>query len=158
MGGDDVFRLSYPSEGIVTVQAEDSEAHLLVAVFLRDPIMNLAEAAIQLLQGVVTEIKLEWFSEPGVYQWVLKRTGERLSIQIIYFRAGVSASGPREVVFSADCRLVEFTGQVLSVVDRVVRESSHGGQWPNVSHQRLTSLGERAERLRSLQRSRRTLR
>jgi hypothetical protein len=146
-----MFRLSYPSEGIIVVTGQSAVAHLYVAEFLRDPIMDLAEVAIQLLQGMVADVRMEWFAEPGMYRWSIQRTEERLSIQITYERDDGMKRRSHNTLFEEECRLVEFTGQVLSVIDSIARAALDRGGRSTVNTVRSTSLGERARRLRSLQ-------
>ena len=147
-----MFRIAYDvtQRDIVTVRNADDELTMVVAAFLTDPLDTLADAAIHLLLHR-DEVTFQWADEPGTWEWVIQRSGDVVQIVIAFSRLDfgkrVMTDTP-SVQFQTQCRLLEFTGQVLSILDRVQREG-HATASDTEQYARLKKLQREYRRTRN---------
>lgn len=127
IGVDRMFRLAYQvdsNSGWVIVRGSQHDITMIVPVFLSDPLWTLSAAAIQLLHGRDV-VSFQWADEPGTWNWTIQQRSDYLSIVISFsqlsFGMTLMTDVP-DVVFQTECRVVEFTGQVLSVLDQIERD------------------------------------
>ncbi|MCU0650588.1 MAG: hypothetical protein MUF00_21555 [Gemmatimonadaceae bacterium] len=107
----------------------DGQALRLSASYLSDALDDLTGAVIAVLRG--EECASAVFSEePGEYRWELWRVGvDRLRLRIFWSlpRWGDGPHDPAEPIFDATCRLRTFGGQLLSELQRLLREHGEDG-------------------------------
>lgn len=128
---------------------------------LGDPLKSLAIATVALARGA-DHSTAEWQEEPGSLRWLLRRNGDRLLIRILYFPEMFTndPDDKGEVVFINECRLVEFVGQVLSELRRILEEhglegyqmlSPHGRGFPVAEYEALQQLSRSRKRAARVQ-------
>jgi hypothetical protein len=99
----------------------------LTASYLSDALRDLTGAVIALLQGA-EEARCAWQEEPGEYRWALRRRGDHLKIDNLWF--GDTFSGEADErgkpVFSSECSLLRFVGQLRDQLAKLLDE--HGAE------------------------------
>jgi hypothetical protein len=148
--GEQLFRLAYDPRGLVTVSSDTDELVMVIADFITDPLWELSDAAIRLLRGLGDEVDIELQSEPDIYRWEIRQTGDRLRIEIAFIDGPRTMHNTGERVFDTHCRTREFTGQVLSALDQAWRDLGQDGylaatrnQLPSENHTQLRSLSRK---------------
>jgi hypothetical protein len=152
-----VFRFTYEAVshgGVATVADGEREARLVLSD-LEDPLAALAEATVGIARGAA-RATVDWTAEPRMYRWVLQRVDDGLSIEVLAMPRmdHLQTDDKGRPVFTATCRLVDFTGQVLGALRLILEEhglegyrtlSPHGNGFPVADYEALATL-QRARR------------
>ena len=104
--------------------------------YLSDALGDMARSALHLLRGS-REVSFAFEDEPGEHRWILTRgTMDSLRIRILWFEDTFSRSSPDQgaEVFSCDCAVLDFVGQVSAVLQNIVTDDGIEGykrRWQN---------------------------
>jgi hypothetical protein len=97
--------------------------------YLSDALGAMARAALQLLRGA-REASFSFQDEPGEHRWILSRgEADSLRIRILWFEDNFSPR-PQErgtEVFGCDCAVLDFVGQVSSVLQTLLADEGIDG-------------------------------
>lgn len=119
-------------EGWAEARISDNSKHrAMVASYLSDALGDMACAALQLLRGA-REVQFSFQDEPGEHRWILNRGEEdSLHIRILWFRetfTGHLLRGPLGTeVFTSDCGVLDFVGQVSHVLQGILTDEGIDG-------------------------------
>ena len=116
--------------GWADARISDSSGYRDMAVsYLSDGLGDMARAALQLLRGM-REVSFSFQDEPGEHRWMLSRSeADSLRIRILWFEDTFSPR-PQErgtEVFKCDCALLDFVGQVSSVLQTLLADEGIEG-------------------------------
>jgi hypothetical protein len=99
------------------------------ASYLSDALESLAAAVVALLRGDESSTAI-FTEEPGEFQWRFSRIApDQLRVQIHWSmpRWNEQPHDPATPIFNATCRRRTFAGQVLSELQRLLRENGEEG-------------------------------
>jgi len=134
-----IMELVYQLEGAGWADARisDGSRQLGMSVsYLSDALGDMAKAALHLLRGG-REASFSFEDEPGQNRWLLTRgEADSLRIQIRWFDDTFSSLdfGRGKEVFFCECAVLDFAGQVHSVLHQVLEDEGAEGykrRWTN---------------------------
>ena len=147
----DVIRFSMQVQlrgGRATIADRKQEVALIFS-YIGGPLDALAQAMVDLLRGA-DRTAARWMESPGEFRWVFQRSTDELSIQILYFPEMFSRQqdSAGTLLFTSECRLADFAGQVISALERVQEEynpeyekfSPYGWSFPTRLYEELRRL------------------
>jgi hypothetical protein len=121
---------------------------ILTASHLSDALRELTEAVIALLRGG-EEGRCAWQEEPGEHRWIFRRRGDHLTIDILCFDDTFSTEADErgKPVFSSECSLLRFAGQLRDQLAKLLDEHgakgyqrNWGTPFPHDEYRRLEEL------------------
>jgi len=100
------------SEARLTIRAASTP---LSASYLDDALGDLVRATAALTQAQST-VRVSWAEEPGEFRWVLDRSGDELSVRVLWFDSlwGPDPDEKGKVLLKATCSLTAFQGAIAS--------------------------------------------
>lgn len=110
----------------------------------------MARCAVQLLRGV-REVSFSFQDEPGEHRWTrIRGEADSLRIRIFWSKETFNHRFPRHAteVFSCDCAVLDFVGQVSWVLQTLLHEEGLDGyrrRW--LSHEFPLGAFEEIQRL-----------
>jgi hypothetical protein len=110
----------------------------MVVSYLSGALGDMAQAALQLLRGE-REAAFSFADEPGEHRWLLTRgDADSLHIRILWFREAFTGhlrrGPPGTEVFTCDCAVLDFVGQVSHVLQGILSDLGAEGyrrEWGN---------------------------
>jgi len=115
---------------------DNSRCRDMAASYLSDALGDMARAALQLLGGG-REASFSFQDDPGEHRWILSRGEEdSLRIRVLWFDDAFSPRPPERgaEVFTCDCTVLDFVGQVSFVLQNILAEVGVEGyqrRWRN---------------------------
>ena len=97
--------------------------------YLSDALGDMAVAAVALVQGA-RSVRFAFEHEPGEHRWLLERgEDDLLGISLLWFDDNFPArqDDAGEEVFSCQCRVLDFAGQVLSILASILEQYGVSG-------------------------------
>jgi hypothetical protein len=123
--------------GWADARISDQSSYRDMAVsYLSDSLGDMARAALQLLRGA-REVSFSFQDEPGEHRWTLSRgEADSLRIRILWFEDTFSPRAQEHgtEVFECDCAVLDFVGQVSSVLQTLLQDEGIEGyrrRWQN---------------------------
>ena len=131
--------ISYTLHNAGWATAEFSDAGQnrdMVASYLSDPLAEMAQAAICLLQDA-NSVKFSFDDEPGEHRCIVTKLPDaKVQIRVLWFEelwSGLPDERGKEV-FSCCCSIAQFCGEVLSCLQSLLNEHGLEGykqRWSN---------------------------
>lgn len=122
-----VYRLTGAgwSEARLTVGAASTP---LSASYLDDALGDLVRATAALHQAQST-VRVSWAEEPGEFRWVLDRSGDQLSIRVLWFDSlwGPDPDEKGKLLLHATCLLTAFQRAIAFGARAVLDEWGEAG-------------------------------
>jgi len=129
--------------------SHENEHREMIASYLSDPLAEMTQAAVCLLQGS-DSVKFSFDDEPGEHRCIVTRADADVQIRVLWFDelwSGLPDERGKQV-FLCRCSVPRFCGEVLSCLQRILAEHGIEGykqRWVNSDF-----LSERFERLFAL--------
>ena len=133
------MRLVYQLAGAGWADArisDNSSYRDMTVSYLSDALGDMARAALQLLRGA-REASFSFEDEPGEHRWILSRgEADSLRIRILWFEDTFSPPSQERgtEVFKCDCAVLDFVGQVSSVLQTVLADEGIEGYMRRWQH------------------------
>ncbi len=130
--------------------SHDGQRREMVASYLSDPVAEMADAAICLLQGA-DSVRFSFLDEPGEHRcYVTRVEGSDVQIRVLWLDDCMPALPDERGtdVFACRCSLARFCGEVLSCLQHLLAEHGIEGYKQRWIDSDFPS--ERFERLRAL--------
>jgi len=125
------MRLHYGLEdaGWATVTLECTDQRVeMAASYLHDSLRDLASAARALVRGAA-EVKVVFMDEPGEHEVILRRAGEDVDVEVLWYEGLKSlrydGEGKRKLLGRTS--VAHVRGQVLSELKRLLDENGEVG-------------------------------
>jgi hypothetical protein len=147
----DVIRFSLHVQlrgGRATIADRKHEVTVIFS-YIAGPLDALAQAVVDLLKGA-DRTEARWMESPGEFRWVFQWSTDGLIIHILYFTEMFSRQqdSAGTLLFTSECRLADFAGQVISALKRVQEEynpeyekfSPYGWSFPDRLYEELRRL------------------
>lgn len=126
------MRIEYQLAGAGWADArisDGSSSREMEVSYLSDALGDMAQGALQMLRGA-REVSFSFQDEPGEHRWTLIRGEEdSLRIRIFWSKEAFNHRFPRHAteVFSCDCAVLDFVGQVSYVLQTLLLEEGLDG-------------------------------
>lgn len=122
-----VYRLTGTgwSEARLTIGAASTP---LSASYLDDALGDLVRATAALAQADST-VRVSWAEEPGEYRWVFDRSGDAVSVRVLWFDSlwGPDPDEKGKVLLNATCSVKAFQRAIASGARAVLNEWGETG-------------------------------
>lgn len=113
------------SEARLTIGAASTP---LSASYLDDALGDLVTATAG-LSHALSAVRVSWAEEPGEFRWVLERSGDELSVRVLWFDSlwGPDPDEKGRVLLKATCSLRAFQVAIASGARAVLEEWGEAG-------------------------------
>ena len=128
-----IYQLAGAGWADARVRADHGYRDMSVS-YLSDALGDMAAAAVALVRGA-RSARFAFQDEPGEHRWLLERgADDSLRIRVVWFEDTFAARRDDRgaEVFSCECTVLDFAGQVLSVLGSILEDHGVDGyrqQW-----------------------------
>lgn len=156
------FALEYEGHGRARASISDDAViyHMRPSYAMGDPLFVLLQAVVELLSNGDEATGCEWWYEPALDRWALRREGASVRVTIRHMRYGIPSldvwslskfwlSEQGELVFDGTGDLWKFAAQVRRAVNRLRAAEGDDPTWPRrtAKYRALCDLLDERKRL-----------